>query len=138
MNDLRFSALPLAGPDSLPSLFAAMKADRVDAFLVIADATIDAMRSRLTAEAARHRIPGMYTLRFYAEAGGLMSYGPDLRAMIGTWPGYVDRILKGAQAAELPMLMPTKYELVLNERAARELGFAFPGAVVLGADHIIR
>jgi putative ABC transport system substrate-binding protein len=127
----------LAGPQSLEPAFAAMRSDRAEAFIVIPDAEIDAMRAPLVAAAAKHRLPGMYTWRFYADAGGLMSYGPNLRTLIATWPGYVDKILKGARPGELPMMTPTKYELVLNERAARELGFTFPGAVQLAADHII-
>jgi putative ABC transport system substrate-binding protein len=127
----------ITGPESLASAFAAMKAERVEAFVVIPDAQIDVLRSQFASLAARHRLPGIYAWRFYADAGGLMSYGPNLRTMIATWPGYIDRILKGARPGELPILTPTKYELVLNERAARELGFTFPQALRLAADEVI-
>ena len=76
-------------------------------------------------------------LRRYVEDGGLMCYGPSLRAMIALWPPYVDKILKGAKPGDLPVQTPTKYELVLNQRAAKELGFKFPGSLLLAADAVI-
>ena len=130
--------MSITGRESLPPAFAAMKADRVEAFIVIPDGPIDILRPQFAALAAQHRLPGMYTWRFYADAGGLMSYGPNLRTLIASWPGYVDKILKGSRPGDLPVLTPRNYELVLNERAARELGFTFPGAVLLAADHVIR
>ena len=127
----------LPGPDALEPTFARMKKERVDAFIVVPEPAIDRLRDRFASLAARDRLPAMYVWRFYVDAGGLMSYGPNLRAMIALWPGYVDRILKGARPGDLPVQTPTKYELVLNQRAAKEIGFTFAGPLLLAADTVI-
>lgn len=127
----------LASEDELQPAFAALRRERVDAFILVPEPNIDRMRDRIVTLAAQHKLPGMYSWRFYVDAGGLMSYGPSLRAMIALWPSYVDKILRGARPGELPVQTPTKFELVLNQRVARELGFAFPGPLLLAADAIV-
>ena len=136
---LRLSVLDIATAEALAPAFAAMASERVDAFIVIPEPTlIDGLRGQIVAAASRQRLPGMYMFRMYTEAGGLMSYGPDLLALTRGWAPYVDKILRGAKPADLPVQTPTKLELILNERAAREIGFTFPGSLVLAADHIIK
>jgi putative ABC transport system substrate-binding protein len=127
----------LPGPDALEAAFATMKKERADAFIVVPEPAIDRLSGRLAKLAARDRLPAMYLWRFYVDAGGLMSYGPNLRSMIALWPSYVDKILKGAKPGDLPVQTPTKFELVLNQTAAKEIGFTFPGSLLLAADAVV-
>jgi putative ABC transport system substrate-binding protein len=96
------------------------------------------LRAEIIALAAQHRLPAMYMFGFYPAAGGLMSYGPSLAALSALWPSYVDRILKGARPADMPVETPRKYELVLNAKTARELGFTFPQTLLVAADQVIQ
>lgn len=126
-----------AGADALEQAFSTMRRERLDAHVVLAEPRMDQMRARLVELAVRHRLPGIYMWRFYADAGGLMSYGPNLRDLIALWPGYVDKILKGVPPGEIPVQTPTRYELVLNNGAAKAMGFTFPGSLVVAADAVI-
>jgi putative ABC transport system substrate-binding protein len=87
--------------------------------------------------AARHKLPAVYPARFYATAGGLISYGPDYLDQFRRAAGYVDRILKGEKPGDLPVQVPTKYELVINLKTAKELGLTIPSAVLARADEVI-
>jgi len=94
-------------------------------------------RDQIIALAACHRLPSIYPLRLFANAGGLMSYGID---QIDQWlraASYVDRILKGAKPADLPVQQPTKYQLVINLRTAKALGLTIPPSVLARADEVI-
>jgi putative ABC transport system substrate-binding protein len=95
-------------------------------------------RRRLSDFALRRQMPSMFVTRDYADAGGLMSYGPNFRAMGRRAAEYVDRIAKGAKPADLPIEQPTKFELVINLRTAKALGLTIPPAVLARADEIIR
>jgi ABC-type uncharacterized transport system substrate-binding protein len=97
--------------------------------------TID--RGPIIAVAAKHRLPAVYPYRFYASEGGLMSYGIDLPALYKQAASYVDRILKGAKPADLPVQLPTKFELVINLKTAKTLGFEMPASLVARADEVI-
>jgi putative ABC transport system substrate-binding protein len=94
-------------------------------------------RDFIVALAARLRLPALYPLALYPKAGGLISYGPDPVNQFRQGAGYVDRILRGAKPADLPVQYPTKYELVVNLKTARALGLAFPQAVLARADEVI-
>jgi putative ABC transport system substrate-binding protein len=94
-------------------------------------------RNLIVTLAARHKLPAVYAARFYATAGGLISYGPDYVDQFRRAAGYVDRILKGEKPADLPVQAPTKYELVINLKTAKALGVAMPPAVLGRADEII-
>jgi putative ABC transport system substrate-binding protein len=136
---IQLALLEITSAPSLNAAFAAMSRDRVEAFVLVPEpSVIDGMRGEIIALAARHRIPGMYMFRFYPDSGGLMSYGPSLEALAALWPSYVDKILKGARPADLPVATPRKYELVLNAKTARELGFTFPQALLVAADDVIQ
>jgi putative ABC transport system substrate-binding protein len=91
----------------------------------------------IIALAAQHRMPVVYPYRFFVEAGGLASYGPDLSDLYRRTSGYVDRILKGEKPADLPVQAPTKYELVINLKTAKALGITIPQTLLARADEVI-
>src|SRR5262249_50640285 len=94
--------------------------------LVIPDGFLNVHRAQVVSLAARHRVPAIYPWRFFPEIGGLISYGSDQRELFGQAATYVDRILRGAKASELPVQAPVKYELVINLKTAKELGLEVP------------
>jgi putative ABC transport system substrate-binding protein len=103
--------------------------------IVLGRATIH--RGVIIALAAKHRLPAVYTLRYLAAAGGLISYGPDLLDQHRRAAGYVDRILRGEKPADLPVQAPTKYELVINLKTAKALGLTVPETLLARADEVI-
>jgi putative ABC transport system substrate-binding protein len=110
---------------------------RAEALLVVGDPIFHSPPARIPDRAARVRLPAMYLPRALVEAGGLMSYGPDFNALSRRAAGYVDRVLKGANPAELPIEQPSTFELAVNLRAAKALGLSIPPALVVRADHVI-
>jgi putative ABC transport system substrate-binding protein len=94
-------------------------------------------REAIIAAAARHRLPAVYPLRFFASDGGLLAYGPDIVDQHRRAAGYIDRILKGEKPADLPVQTPTKYELVINLKTAKLLQLEVPPALLARADEVI-
>jgi len=112
---------------------------RFDALMVRPEARVmDLARSQIAAAAARLKLPAIYAFRFYAEAGGLMSYGESIPAFHHRSASYVSRILKGAKAGELPFERPTKFELIVNLKTAKALGLEIPKPFLLRADEVIQ
>ena len=105
--------------------------------LVMPDVFIMAHRPEIIALAQKYRVPAVYTYRLFPAAGGLMSYGTDLFDLSRRVALYVDRVLKGEKPADLPVQMPTKYELVINLKTANALGLEIPSSVLQRADVVI-
>jgi ABC-type uncharacterized transport system substrate-binding protein len=127
----------IQSPDDFDSLFATMIRDRPEALLVLADTVTIANRQRTVEFAARSRVPGIYEARAFVDAGGLMSYGIDVSDHYRRAASYVDKILKGAKPADLPVEQPTKFELVINLKTAKALGLTIPPALLQRADQVI-
>src|SRR6185503_10809008 len=106
--------------------FVAMAKERVGALLVLSDVMLNSHRSRVADLAARNRLPAVYGVRESVEAGGLMSYGPSFLDLYRRSTAYVDKILKGAKPGDLPVEQPSKFELVINLKAASTLGLTVP------------
>jgi len=133
---LELHQFEVRGPGDIDSAFAAMAKRRVDAVVTIDGGFITANSGAIANLAAKMRLPSV-GLSEFAEAGGLMAYGPNRREMFRRAAYFVDRILKGAKPADLPVEQPTRFETVLNLKTARALGIQFPQAVLARADRVI-
>ena len=122
-------------PQDLAGALAAMARERVGA--VIVQGNLPAPSRQVAQAVARHRLPSISPLTQFVEAGGLMSYGPSLGDIQRRAAAYVDKLLRGAKAADLPVERPTKFELVVNRKTARALGITVPPALLLRADRVI-
>jgi putative tryptophan/tyrosine transport system substrate-binding protein len=134
---LEIVRLEVRGADDIePALDTAAK-DRVGALLPLSSPLFNAEKQRIVSLAAKHRLPAMYEHRDFTEAGGLLSYGPDIVEVFRRAAGYVDKIFKGANPADLPVEQPTKVELVINLKTAKALSLTIPQALLLRADEVI-
>ena len=134
---VRLQTLEARDPQEIDSAFAAMTKERAGALVVLSDAILLNQRRQIAELAAKSRLPAVYTLREHAEAGGLMAYGAnplDLERRAAT---YVDKILKGAKPADLPVEQATKFELVINLKTAKALGLTIPPSLLQRADQVI-
>jgi len=125
-------------PAELQAALATIPAQRVDAMMLLADPVLGFERGKILAFAALHRLPAMYFWREFVVEGGLMSYGASLPAVFRRAAHYVDKILRGARPADLPIEQPAAFELVVNVNTARTLGLTVPQSLLLRADEIIR
>ena len=135
---VELQAVAAQGKADFESAFSAMAHSHAQALLVLAFGPYIVERQRLAELALRHRLPTMFNVRDNAEAGGLMSYGPDFNDLARRGATYVSKILKGARPADLPVEQPTKFELTINLRTAKMLGLTMPQSVLVRADHIIQ
>jgi putative ABC transport system substrate-binding protein len=123
--------------DDFAPAFAAMVQDNADAVIVFAHALTIGNRSSIVELANRQRLPAMYGIREFVDEGGLIAYGPSLRATSKRAAFFVDKILNGAKPADLPVEQPTKFELVINLKTAKILGFTIPPSLLARADEVI-
>jgi putative ABC transport system substrate-binding protein len=134
---LRLQLAPADGPDEIASAFSAMAKERADAFIVLPSPMLFGEHQRIVELAANNRLPGMYQAREFVDAGGLMSYGANLDDLFRRTATYVDKILKGAKPADLPVERPTKFELVINVKTAQAMGLTVNRDILLIADEVI-
>jgi putative tryptophan/tyrosine transport system substrate-binding protein len=127
-----------AQPEELKSAFAAMTTNRVEAVLVLQDSMFTLHRVQLAELAIQGRLPSMYGLSASVESGGLMSYGSNLTDQLRLASAFVDRILRGARPADMPVEQPTIFELVINLRTAKALGIGIPQSLLVRADQLIQ
>jgi putative ABC transport system substrate-binding protein len=124
-------------PPDIERAFRSVVPARTTAILTIADAFLWSQREHIVTLAARHRLPGMFPEEEFAEAGGLMAYGPHVADNFRRAAIYVDKILKGAKPGDLPIEQPTKFELVINFKTAKALGLTIPPSLLARADQVI-
>jgi putative ABC transport system substrate-binding protein len=129
--------LDVLRPDDIETAFRAAVEWRADAFLVLFGPILRPHRRRIAELALRSRLPAIYPFSVSVETGGLMSYGTSLLDLEYRTAIYVDKILKGAKPADLPIEAPTKFELIINLRTAKVLGITFPPIMLLRADKVI-
>lgn len=134
---LKVLSLAVRSPEELESAFAMIVSERPQAFNVLADRLFLHNRDKIIAFATAHRLPGVHVYRELVEVGGLMSYGPSYADMHRRAAWYVDRILKGAKPADLPVEGPALFELVVNLKAAKALGLTLPSSLIARADEVI-
>ena len=134
---IRLQLVEARVPEDVDRAFADMAKARADAAIVAATPLFDVHRRRLADLAAKNRLPTVFQFRSSVEAGGLMSYGPHVADLFRRAAGYVDKILKGARPADLPVEQPTKFEMVINLRTAKALGLTMPPSLLQRADQVI-
>ena len=131
-------SLGVRGPDDFDRAFEAASRERARALITLEDPLTFAHRTRIVGLAAKHRLPAIYGLREYVDAGGLMSYAPILLDNFRRAATYVDKILKGTEPADLPVEQPMKFELVINLKTAKQIGLTIPQSVLYRADKVIK
>jgi putative tryptophan/tyrosine transport system substrate-binding protein len=130
--------LKVAEPIEFENAFKTARSERAGAVHVLPSPFFDAHRHQLIELATRYRLPAMYEFKEYVRDGGLMSYGPSIVEMFRGMAGYVDRILRGAKAGDLPIERASKFQLVINLKTAKDLGLTIPQSVLLRADEVIQ
>jgi putative ABC transport system substrate-binding protein len=123
--------------EDIDEAFAKLAQARAGALMVSPDPSFLGRRAKIVALAASYAVPTLYYAREYPDSGGLMSYGANFATMFRQGGNYVGRILKGAKAADLPVVLPTKFELVINLKTARTLGLTVPQTLLVAADEVI-
>jgi putative tryptophan/tyrosine transport system substrate-binding protein len=135
---VRLQYVGARGPEEFNDAFAAMARERAQALLVGNDTTFLVHRDRIAELSMKGRLPTMFSYRECVEVGGLMAYAVNMSDFIGRAAVYVDKILKGAKPAELPVEQPTKFELIINQKTAKALGLTIPPLVLARADEVIQ
>ena len=135
---VRLQLLEARGPSEIDSAFAAMASEQAGAVIVLVDSMLDEHGTRIVDLAAKRHLPVVYGMTDHVEAGGLMAYGPSAPDRWRRAAVFVDKILKGAKPADLPVEQPTKFELVINLKTAKALGLTIPQTLRQRADHVIQ
>jgi len=134
---LEVTRLEVRAAGDIEGTFGAVARNQVGALMPVSSALFHGERRRIVRLAAKYRLPAMYENQEFADAGGLLSYGPDILSLNRRTATYVDKILKGAKPAELPVEQPTKFELVINLKTAKALGLTIPPSLLGRADQVI-
>jgi putative tryptophan/tyrosine transport system substrate-binding protein len=134
---LRAVATPVVDPRQISGVLTEFARRPGGGLIVMPDNFTTVHRRAIIAHASQHRLPAIYPFRYFATEGGLMSYGADLIDLYRRTPAYVDRILRGAKPADLPVQAPTKFELIVNLKTAKELGLTAPRILLARADEVI-
>jgi ABC-type uncharacterized transport system substrate-binding protein len=129
--------VPVRTPEDLNGAFATMARERVSGVFVLGSALTASHRARLAELVLKHRLPSMFTVRENVEAGGLMCYAADFVDLTRRAATYIDKILKGAKPADLPVEQASKFELVINLKTAKALGLTIPQTLLQRADQVI-
>jgi putative ABC transport system substrate-binding protein len=139
-NSLRFRLQPAAveGPNDFESAFSAISRGGARSLIVLASPLFASHRPRIAQLATKSRLPAIYPTSGYVDAGGLMSYGPNVTDLYRRTATYVHKILKGAKPADLPVETPTKFELVINLKTARQIGQTIPESLLYRVDRVIK
>ena len=135
---LHLQSLKVRSPAEFDQAFAAMTREHADALVVVSNALFFSHRSQLAELTVRHRLPAMFHSGEYAEAGGLMAYGANGEDLYRRAATYVNKLLKGAKPADLPIEQPTKFEFVINLKTAEALGLTIPPLLLFQADEVIK
>ena len=131
-------SLPVKAPEDIDRAFDAMRKERLDGLLTVGDPMLGTHRRKMADLAIRNRAPSIHGTSEYVDAGGLVSYGTNFNELYRRAAVYVDRILKGAKPADLPVEQPTTFELVVNLKAARQIGLAIPQSILYRADRLVQ
>jgi len=135
---VHLQVLEARAPSDFARAFSEMTKERAGGVIIITSSMFYDQRTRIAELAARSRLPAIYSVKDYAEVGGLMAYGVDLHESFRRAATYVDKILKGAKPADLPVEQPTKFELVINLKTAKALGLTIPPSLLQRADEVIQ
>jgi putative ABC transport system substrate-binding protein len=135
---IRLQVVEARGPEDFDRAFSDMTSARAGALSVLSTPVFQSERRHLADMAAKNRLPTVFSFREFVDAGGLMSYGPNLADLSRRAATYVDRILKGAKPGDLPIEQPSKFELVINLKTAKALGITIPQSLLLRADEVIQ
>jgi putative ABC transport system substrate-binding protein len=135
---LRLQSIGVKSADDFESAFAAAMSGGAQALATTPAPLLATHRERIVGIAAKNRLPAMYVSPEWVEGGGLMSYGPDILDNWRRTANYVDKILKGAKPADLPVEQPIKFEFIVNLKAAKQIGLTIPPNVLARADRVIR
>ena len=135
---LKVLSLDVRGLDDFESAFARAKKERAQALITTTSALINTQQRQVLDFAAKNRLPAIYHYSEFVEAGGLMNYGPDNTDLFRRAADFVDKILKGAKPGDLPIEQPKIFELIINLKAANQIGFTIPPNVLARADRVIK
>jgi len=135
---VQLQSLPVQSPDEFQNAYAAIRKEHAGALIFIQGPFLGVHRKQLFEVAAKNRLPSIWDAPGWTEEGCLMSYGPDRRDMFRRSAYYVDKILKGAKPADLPIEQPKKFELIVNLKTAKQIGLTIPPNVLARADRVIR
>jgi putative ABC transport system substrate-binding protein len=135
---VQLQILDAGGPKDIETIFRAASKGRADAVLVLPNPVLLSQGAQIADLAAKNRLPAVYGQLEYVEAGGLMFYGASINEMFRRAATYVDKILKGAKPADLPVEQPKKFEFIVNLKAAKQIGVTIPPNVLVRADRVIR